>query len=59
MRSVSRLVRGVVTALLLAALLSKSAFAAGIEEPRGPRGVWQCLRHFVVQALDELHVPSG
>ena len=59
MRSVSKLLRGVVPALLLAALLSQSVYAAGVEEPRGSRGLWQRLKHFVVQALDELHVPPG
>lgn len=55
MRSVSKLLRGVVPALLLAAVLSQSAYAAGVEEP-GSRGLWQRLKHFVVQALDQLSV---
>ncbi len=59
MRSVSKLLRGVVPALLLTALLSQSAYAAGVEGPDGPRGLWQRLKHFVVHALDEMHIPPG
>ena len=59
MRSVSKLLRGVVPALLVAALLSQSAYAAGVDGPAGPRSMWQRLKHFIVQALDELSVPPG
>jgi hypothetical protein len=59
MRSVSKLLRGVAPALLLAAVLSQSAYAAGVEGPDGPRGMLQRLKHFVVHILDELHVPPG
>ncbi len=59
MRSVSKLLRGVAPALLLAALLSQSAYAASVEGPAGQRGIWQSLKHFIIQALDELSVPPG
>ena len=59
MRSVSKLLRGVVPALVVATILSQSAYASSIDGPDGPRGVWQRLKHFIVQALDELHVPPG
>jgi hypothetical protein len=59
MRSLSKLLRGVAPALLLAAMLTQSVQAAGIEEPRGSRGIWHRLKHFVVHALDEMHIPPG
>ena len=57
--SVSSLLRRIVPALLVAALLSQSAYASGVEGPDGPRSMWQRLKHFIVQALDELSVPPG
>lgn len=59
MQTLSKLTRRVVPALLATAILAQSALAANTDDPKTSRRWWQELRHLIVQALDELHVPPG
>lgn len=59
MQILSKSVRTTVLALVFAAAVGQSANAS-VEVPRGPRGGFlERIRHFIVQALDEMSIPPG